>query len=162
MSCGMLFNRGECKGGGGCTGERLARKVGGGRWWVQAQRANMPIASTEFGALANNLRQMPDVNGDPVSRLSRCLTGGAADRSHSALETIMLLTNLISRTLSQRASANDLAVLDVLANPRRCCDRSPISGSVRYFRGEHSDLLVHYPNYYTRRYWWWIFWRASV
>ena len=72
----------------------------------------------------------------------------------------MLITNLIGRALSQSARANDLRMLDILATPRRCFDRSRVPESLKYFRGEHADFLVHYPNEYTRRYWWWMFWRA--
>src|SRR4051812_33508904 len=75
----------------------------------------------------------------------------------------MLLANLMSRALSPEPGATDLRLLDLLANPRRfCCrDFQPMPGNLRYFREEHTDLLVDYPNQYTRRYWYWIFRRAS-
>ena len=74
----------------------------------------------------------------------------------------MLITNLLAHALSPSTSDSDFRVLDLLANPRRCCDRSRVPESLRYFREEHSELMVHFPNGYTRRYWWWIFWRASI
>jgi len=75
----------------------------------------------------------------------------------------MLITNLMSRALARNSSEVDLRLLDLLANPPSACnvDTRPIPAGLRYMRQEHTELLVFYPNEYSRRYWWWVFWRAS-
>ncbi len=75
----------------------------------------------------------------------------------------MLIENLISRSLARSPKKSDLHLLGLLANPAPALriEAQRVPKNLRYYRSEHESLLVYYPNEYTRRHWFFIFFRAS-